>query len=276
MRDPRLIEIDFLMDLEREGSLTIIGNGDWNDATTTYAGAAVRSHTRGSVRLYGTDPVRFRDMLIGLLLKGLISGVGYYAITSRLHSLRRDDELIVSGNHAGRVHLWESRDKLMREPDLEPFGLRSRATWERDLFIQLRWATPETPLSLLFLDLDDFDAVNQELGQPVGDAALRAVFQLVSGLVGTHGTVYRHGGEEVAALLPATTLARAGGLAEAIRALIAREAHVQVSALTSPLTASIGVASFTGPLENDVAVAKVDQLMRAAKRAGKNRIESAG
>jgi diguanylate cyclase (GGDEF)-like protein len=275
MRDPRLIEIDFLMDLEREGSLTIIGNGDWNDVTSTYAGAAVRSHTRGSVRLYGTDPVRFRDMLNGLLLKGLISGVGYYAITSRLHSLRRDDALTVSGNHAGRVHLWELRDKLMRDPDLEPFGLRSRAAWDRDLFIQLRWASPETPLLVLLLDLDDFAAVNQALGHPVGDAVLRAAFQLVQGQVGTHGTVYRHGGDEIAALLPSTTLERACGLAEEIRSLIAREVRVQVGALTAPQTVSIGAASFTGLAENAAAVAKVDQLLRRAKRAGKNCIESA-
>lgn len=159
-------------------------------------------------------------------------------------------------------------------PDLEPFGLRSRTAWDRDLFVKLRRATPETPLSVIFLDLDNFGAVNKKYGHPVGDAVLRSTFQLVRSTVGVRGDVYRCGGEEVGVLLSSIALEQAKAIAEEIRALIEREVHTQVEGLKVPQTASIGITSFVGPIENDAALAEVDGLMRAAKRNGKNRVES--
>jgi diguanylate cyclase (GGDEF)-like protein len=175
-------------------------------------------------------------------------------------------------SHAGRIHLWTQRDALLRDPDLEPFGLRSRAAWDRDLFLRLRWATQEAPLSLIFLDLDNFGRVNKEHGAPVGDEVLRLVFGLVSSVVGTRGAAYRYGGEEVGVLLPDVGRETAAGLAEDLRALIERDVHVRVPVLRASQTASIGVAEFTAPMENDAAVARVDELMRRAKQAGKNRV----
>jgi diguanylate cyclase (GGDEF)-like protein len=124
----------------------------------------------------------------------------------------------------------------------------------------------------MFLDLDNFGRVNKEHGAPVGDKVLRLVFGLVNSVAGTRGTAYRYGGEEVGALLPGIELAEAAALAEDLRALIERDVHVQTPQLGTPQTASIGVAMFTGPMENDPAVARVDELMRRAKGAGKNRV----
>lgn len=66
MRDPRLVEIDFLMDLERERRLTVIGYGDWDDEANAHFGAAARNRTEGPVQLYGTDLARFLEMINGL------------------------------------------------------------------------------------------------------------------------------------------------------------------------------------------------------------------
>ena len=112
-------------------------------------------------------------------------------------SITDGQEVSVYLTHAGRVHLWNQRDALLRDPDLEPFGLRSRATWDRDLFLRLQWTTKEAPLSLMFLDLDNFGRVNKEYGAPLGDAVLRLVFGLVRNVVGLRGAAYRYGGEEV-------------------------------------------------------------------------------
>jgi hypothetical protein len=87
MRDPHLVEIDFLMDLERERQLTIIGYSDWDKASHVYAGAATRNRTQGQVQLYGTDLVRFREMINGLVLEWLISGSSYYGTIAGLLSL---------------------------------------------------------------------------------------------------------------------------------------------------------------------------------------------
>jgi diguanylate cyclase (GGDEF)-like protein len=277
-RDPRLVEIDFLMDLERAEKLTIIGYGG-KDANR-YGGAAARNSVESPVQLYGTDPRRFLEMVHGLIAGRLITGIDLdeefdKLYLTHIYSLYENQAVLVRLTHAGRVHLWNMRDELLRNPDLEPFGLRSRAAWDRDLFVKLRWATPEAPLSVIFLDLDNFGMVNKKHGHPIGDAVLRLVFQLVNSVVGTRGAVYRYGGEEVTVLLPSLALEQSNDIAEEIRSLIEREVHKQVDALKAPQTVSIGVTSFVHPIENDVAVAKADGLQHMAKLAGKNRVESA-
>ncbi|HEY0986958.1 MAG TPA: GGDEF domain-containing protein [Kofleriaceae bacterium] len=272
MRDPRLVEIDFLMDLEREEILTIEG-ADYREVVNA---AHIFKDPEGKRRLYGTDANRLADMVHGLLLKGLIDGFSSSdEYSSRVGGFHIDMKIRVRMTHAGRVHLWNLRDALLRDPDLEPMGLRSRAAWDRDLFVKLRWATPEAPLSMIFVDLDNFGAVNKEHGHPIGDAVLRAAFQLMRSTVGVRGDVYRYGGEEVGVLLPGIRLDEAKAIAEEIRALIEREVHEQVKQLGAPQTASIGVTSFDHVVENDAALDEVDRLMRAAKRAGKNRVECA-
>lgn len=264
------------MELERNEKVTPIA-GEVDER-----GHPLDEHT---AHWYGLGRVRFRDMVMDLLIRGLVVGhmdeggdyIRYdhtidderYVITTRLVQGR---SIGVWLSHSGRIHLWNQRDALLRDPDLEPFGLRSRAAWDRDLFLRLQFATQQAPLSLMFLDLDNFGRVNKEHGAPVGDKVLRLVFGLVNSVAGTRGAAYRYGGEEVGVLLPGIELAEAAALAEDLRALIERDVHVQAPQLGGPQTASIGVAMFTGPMENDPAVAHVDELMRRAKGAGKNRV----
>jgi diguanylate cyclase (GGDEF)-like protein len=286
MRDPRLVEIDFLMDLERHEKLLVQCSG-WReaeaylatgDADSVNEEAELHIVAEGHARLYGTDARRFRGMINSLLADGLIAGwemTGGYPISAHTNLPEGfpNQQFHIQINHSGRVHLWNLRDALLRDPDLEPFGLRSRAAWDRDLFVKLRWATPAAPLSVIFLDLDNFGTVNKKYGHEVGDAVLRATFQLVRSAVGVRGDVYRCGGEEVGVLLPATPADSARLIAEEIRVLIAREVHTQVEKLTTPQTASIGVTSFDHVIKNEAALAEVDTLMRAAKQAGKDRVE---
>ena len=272
MRDPRLVEIDFLMNLDREGQLAIIGLGE-TQLDGCFAGGAARGNRDSTAQVYGTDPRRFLQMVDYLLNKRLILSPQGVVGLSAMHP---ENEIPVQLTHAGRVHLWNLRDSLLRDHDLDEYGLKRKAAWNRDLFLSLRWATKEEPLSVIFVDLDNFGLVNKELGHPTGDAVLRVAFRLINEAAGPHGPAYRYGGEEVGVLLPLVALEKATGVAEEIRSLLEREVHVQVDKLTAPQTASIGVASFDSAIENDAAVAKVDGLMRAAKRAGKNRVETVG
>lgn len=289
MRDPRLVEIDFLMDLEREEKLIVHCSG-WTEAEAYVAAAEASDQAdtdpdpsvvaNDPPRLYGTDPRRFREMIHSLLREGLIAGLdmeGTHPVQPRTYLQEGQVGLKVQVRmmHPGRVHLWNLRDELLRDPDLDPFGLRSRAAWNRDLFVKLRWASSEAPLSVMFLDLDHFKKVNDDHGHTIGDEVLQTTFRLVRSAVGIRGEVYRYGGEEVGVLLPAIALDEAKAIAEEIRALIEREVCIQVKALKAPQTLSIGVTSFMGVIENEIAVTKVDKLMYAAKRSGRNRVEAA-
>jgi hypothetical protein len=146
VRDPRLAEIEFLMELERNEEVTPIA-GEVDEQ-----GPPLDEHT---AHWHGLGQVRFRDMVMDHLIRGLVVGhlgreggdwTRYdhtidnerYAITSSLVDGR---SIGVRLSHSGRIHLWNQRDALLRDPEIEPFGLRNRAAWDRDLFLRLQFAT---------------------------------------------------------------------------------------------------------------------------------------
>lgn len=127
------------------------------------------------------------------------------------------------------------------------------------------------PLSLLFVDLDDFKVVNDTLGHPAGDVVLKTVAGYLRRAVRAADLLCRYGGEEFVILLPQTPPEQAEILANRLRAGIA--------GLSIPLperelfvTVSIGVAALTPGADGDALVAAADQALYRAKEGGKNRV----
>lgn len=281
MRDPRLVEIEFLADVDSVE--TVLLQCRLTADPSHYVQIAARRAT------YGLDVRRLRDLVLELMLAGAIVSpkpLGRPDVRgSHPHELRHDRSNLVmqftSGipvtvaiSHAGRLRLWTMRDELLRNPDEEPMGLLSKLAWERALPVQLQFAGNDEPLSIIFIDLDDFGKVNKEFGAAVGDDVLRAAFSVIKNFVGARGRVYRYGGEEVAVLLPNTDLDAGRALAEEIRAMIEASVHVRAG-LKKPQTASIGIATFGERTEARAAIERVDGGMREAKRTGKNRVIAA-
>jgi diguanylate cyclase (GGDEF)-like protein len=127
-----------------------------------------------------------------------------------------------------------------------------------------------TSFGLVMLDLDDFKRLNDTHGHVVGDRALREVATVAQRQLRGVDLAARYGGEELAFLLPRTSLADAHAVAERIRAAIA--AH-DFGGL--PITASLGVAGWTesGVEDPDRLVERADAALYRAKAAGKNRVE---
>jgi diguanylate cyclase (GGDEF)-like protein len=76
--------------------------------------------------------------------------------------------------------------------------LPNRVRFRENLKQDLVRARPEQPIAVLCLDLDDFKAVNDTLGHPIGDALLKAVAQRLAGCLHETDTVARLGGDEFA------------------------------------------------------------------------------
>ena len=127
-----------------------------------------------------------------------------------------------------------------------------------------------TSFALVMLDLDDFKRLNDTHGHLVGDRALREVAALAQRQLRGVDLAARYGGEELAFLLPRTSLADAHAVAERIRAAISKYDFGGVS-----ITASLGVAGWTeaGVTDPERLVERADAALYRAKAAGKNRVE---
>lgn len=140
------------------------------------------------------------------------------------------------------------------------------------------------PLSLLFVDLDNFKAINDIYGHSVGDQVLRAMGRLLDNRQSNKGgqqfwrtsdVTARYGGEEFAVLLPDTSSEGAVVFAERLRQRIMAigllpELVTQGTPLF-PLTCSVGVASFpTDATTSAELLMAADSAMYLAKHACKN------
>ena len=128
--------------------------------------------------------------------------------------------------------------------------------------------------SLIMLDLDNFKRLNDSLGHLAGDRALREVAAIAASQLRGVDLAARYGGEELAFLLPRTSLADAHAVAERIRKAVGT--HVLVEGAESwHITASLGVAGWTESGEGDPStmLGRADVALYRAKRAGKNRVE---
>jgi diguanylate cyclase (GGDEF)-like protein len=128
----------------------------------------------------------------------------------------------------------------------------------------------ETLVALMFLDLDDFKAVNDHYGHATGDALLKQVAKRILGAVRETDSVARLGGDEFTVILESgSRLEDAGRVASKILESVAEPYLVADRELR--VTASIGIAMY--PLDGDTSQALLrdaDIAMYSAKAAGSN------
>jgi diguanylate cyclase (GGDEF)-like protein len=130
------------------------------------------------------------------------------------------------GELAARLRLEQEQDRtrallvrLERLSNQDPLtGLANRRRWDDELARACaRAAHGSQQLTLLLLDVDHFKRINDEYGHPAGDAALRALADLLRAHVRPGDLAARIGGDELAVLLPGADLDRAVILAEQLR-----------------------------------------------------------
>ncbi len=146
-----------------------------------------------------------------------------------------------------------------------------RHFWEELVHEIMKSRRYQVPLSMLFLDLDNFKVINDTLGHLQGDMVLKTLGAYLQNGLRQADLACRYGGEEFVVLLPET------GLKQALR--VAERLRHQVSSMTISLpgrdlqvTVSIGVAHLTPLMDGEALVAAADAAMYRAKQAGKNRV----
>ena len=131
--------------------------------------------------------------------------------------------------------------------------------------------------ALLYIDLDDFKAVNDTRGHGIGDRLLRAVAERLSGCVRAVDTVARFGGDEFVILLQdfGTDAAAAQpqllGVANKVIAAVAQT--IDLEGEPHVTHCSVGATLFGDRRESaDDILKRADRMLYAAKRAGRNTV----
>lgn len=122
------------------------------------------------------------------------------------------------------------------------------------------------PVSLAFLDVDDFKQVNDRHGHLAGDRLLKALAQAIQDHTRAIDVTGRVGGDEFMLLMPGTDADDAAALVERLHPKLGEAA----SAAGHACTLSLGVVTFLTPVDSsEEAMAYVDEVMYEAKREGK-------
>ena len=159
---------------------------------------------------------------------------------------------------------------LSREDSLS--GLpNSRAFYELAEHERKVMARTGDPLTLAYIDIDDFKTVNDTFGHSIGDVVLRSTAKTLGTALREVDVAGRLGGDEFALLLPRTDEAAAAGVLRRIHEALSLEA----SGHRWPIGYSIGSVTFTSaPVSVDDMVARSDELMYEVKRTGKHAVRT--
>jgi diguanylate cyclase (GGDEF)-like protein len=228
---------------------TLLPYGPLALAVATSVALQLEGHERGPF-LYWT----FLALVLLIVGRQLLAVLDNQALNRRLAAM------------VGRLEHQAFHDGLT--------GLANRALFrERVEHALRRRSQAGTPLALLFIDLDDFKTVNDDLGHAAGDDLLVAVAGRLKTCVRSEDTVARLGGDEFAILLE-----QASGHELAVRVagrvLQAMEPAFRLEGREVRIGASVGV-TVSDAQQVDAVLREADMAMYMAKAHGKGRFELA-
>jgi len=191
----------------------------------------------------------------------------------------RLNELMLRINRVIRERsLINERDKMIKR--LKKLSIRDPLTElynSRHFYAQLEDEIRRSErylhaLSLIFIDIDHFKAINDTFGHMVGDQALLLIAQKMQTSLRSQDTAYRFAGDEFTIILPETTAENAKFVADRIRSEMEKESLVVRGQELKKITLSIGIAEYQRNEKKEQFVHRADVTMYAAKKRGRNSI----
>ena len=181
--------------------------------------------------------------------------------------------LVEAGDPSVRIHQLSKENRRLRALSVTDglTGLYNKRFFSKQIDVEInRTRRTGEPFSLMFIDLDNFKAVNDTHGHAAGDAFLVRVCEGLCAKIRPTDFACRIGGDEFAVILPSTTLRDGVRIAGRWLALIEQAA----SETGLPVSASIGVDQYEAACATEGAafLHGVDQLLYRAKKEGKGKI----
>jgi diguanylate cyclase (GGDEF)-like protein len=247
----------------------VIGRGDKADLRLVDDGIS-RDHAR---IVKDGDRMVLEDM-------GSTNGTHCNGVRVSRHPLSEGDKILLGSTTILKFSYHDKLDEAFQR-QMSESALRDGLTraynkryFTERLDSELQYSLRHSsPLSLVFLDIDHFKAINDRHGHQAGDHVLVQLATLGMTMMGEDDIFARYGGEEFAIIARGMDAAAAQALSERLRASV--ETHPFVFEGTPiPVTISIGVSygPGLGIVTTVDLVARADEALYAAKRGGRNRI----
>jgi diguanylate cyclase (GGDEF)-like protein len=192
---------------------------------------------------------------------------GYWGTLSNLHRRERMEKAL-SASEARLKSLLAKEHELARIDPLTSVPNR-RAFYEALEKERVRTLRYRRPVTIAYIDIDNFKKVNDSLGHAVGDELLVEVAAGLMSNLRVSDYVGRLGGDEFGLVLPETDATAAKAVLHKLRRGLLGEMQTH----RWPVTFSIGAATFLDPPNSlDVMIRLADETMYAIKAQGKNNV----
>jgi diguanylate cyclase (GGDEF)-like protein/PAS domain S-box-containing protein len=192
--------------------------------------------------------------------------MGYVSVATDITERKRADAEVRRAHHRVRVALEQEKDASRCD---FMTGLNNRrAFYEMGEFEAKRAKRYQRAMTLVYIDVDNFKAVNDTQGHQAGDELLIQVGKTIKNGVRQTDITARLGGDEFVVLLPETDAAGGAVVSDKLHKTLAAEMEKN----GWPVTFSLGcVTSNETHLDFDDLVKESDALMYQSKKSGKNR-----
>lgn len=184
--------------------------------------------------------------------------------------------LLTVGLSDKMLELRRDRDRASRQATIDTLtGALSRVAIEQQLSEHVARAHASgASLSVAYVDIDHFKAINDGHGHSVGDACLRFVAMRLRNGLRDSDALGRLGGDEMLIVMPHTALDEAMQVAEHVREAIDNR-PLSVDGKLLPCSLSLGVAQLVRGEDAGQLLRRADGALYLSKSAGRNRVSSA-
>lgn len=226
-------------------------------------------------RMPDLNPANIMNSIIVCFTAIIISQVANY----QMERDERHNYLRSKIKEITNLKLSMSRDELERISTIDDLtGIANRrlfdASFDKEWRVALRY---QAPISIIYMDIDEFKTYNDYYGHHAGDECLKKVARLLKTNVHRpHDLCARYGGEEFVVLLSDTCLESAMNIAEKMRQSIdsARIPHLN-SKVADNITSSFGVACIIPSPDGSPSelLENADKALYLAKESGRNMVK---
>ena len=211
---------------------------------------------------------RTRNQIIfgALACFGLLLGALYILMARADRHIRRQHDALIDANV--KISRLAYTDAVTHLPNRHRFDQALEAQI-------LHCRRHDEGFALLYIDIDEFKAINDDHGHGAGDAILAEIAQRLQRAIRETDMVFRIGGDEFVLLMPGTITPEAASLV--VENLLNKMMQpIEISEQTHSLSASIGISCYPKSATNAKTLIELaDAAMYRAKAKGKNCYETA-